>query len=55
MAHLVELAKKCLRCGKRASVELFNSANASQGCFCTSCGKRRLAEIERGEQAARPW
>ena len=55
MAHVVNLARKCLRCPKRASVEVFNSVNASQGVYCSRHGKQRLAELEAGEKGARPW
>lgn len=50
MAHLVKLDRTCLLCPKRGSVELFNSRNASLGVYCATCGKRRLAEIERSER-----
>ncbi len=55
MAHVIQLSRRCLRCEKRASVEVFNSANASQGTFCSAHGKKRLAEIESAEKAVRPW
>lgn len=51
MAHMVSIAQTCRRCGRRASCEVFNSANATQGVFCAPCGKRRLREIERIETA----
>lgn len=55
MAHLAKLHRKCGACSKAATFELFNSSNGSLGVFCTSCGRRRLAEIERSEKAAKPW
>jgi hypothetical protein len=46
-AHLRDLPK--CRCGKVATVELFNGRNASFGRFCAGCGRRALARLKRGE------
>lgn len=35
---------------KKATVELFNSLNASLGYFCGVCGKRRLAELNKNRK-----
>ncbi|HZV03159.1 MAG TPA: hypothetical protein VFF73_41025 [Planctomycetota bacterium] len=49
MAHLVKIDRRCSRCGRRASVEVFNSSNGPLGAYCAACGRRRLAEIQREE------
>ena len=49
-AHLRSIVRPC-RCGRPATVELFNTFNASCGDFCRSCGKRELAAALKREKA----
>jgi hypothetical protein len=46
-AYTLELKRPRCFCGKMASLEVFNTFNASCGTFCTYHAKRRLAELER--------
>ena len=47
--HLRELAP--CSCGRPATVELFNSFNASLGRHCKRCGERRLKELQKKASA----
>lgn len=48
-AHLRPITRRCDDCDARATVELFNARNASQGVFCRRCGNRRLEGLLRRE------
>ncbi len=41
--------KTCVKVNP-ATVEVLDNRNLSQGCYCTPCGKRKLAELERDEK-----
>lgn len=48
--HLRELPqRKCGSCGKKATVELYNSRNAPCGIYCKSCGNRALKRLQTSE------
>lgn len=50
MAYKQSIKKSCANCGGVASVEVFNSKNASHGYYCARCGERRVKEIEKVEK-----
>lgn len=56
MAHLQSIEQKCNgwpsyhTCGKRATVEV-RGLGGSFGAFCATCGKKRLADLVKAEQA----
>jgi hypothetical protein len=55
MAHLQSIEHKCpgwpySACGKRATVEV-RGLGGSFGVFCAKCGKKRLADLVKAEQA----
>lgn len=51
MAYLKELTvSHCKKCGKRATIELFNRVNASQGRYCKPCGRAALRQMSEREQ-----
>ncbi len=52
MAYLASIEQKCFTCGKRASVELRNSANGRVGVFCRPHGERRLKALKADELAS---
>jgi hypothetical protein len=52
-AYTLELRRPKCFCGRNASLEVFNTFNASCGTFCTYHAKRKLAELEYGERAVR--
>lgn len=52
MAYLRDIAHKCGRCMKNATVELVNNRNAAVGRFCWSCGQKELAAQKAREKAA---
>ncbi len=51
MAHTRPLQNRvCQRCGKKATVEVYNARNAPCGYYCKTCGTRiaeRLTQDER--------
>ena len=46
-----DLTPTCQTCNARASVEVFDAARRSCGCYCLRCGRRKLAVLERLEAA----
>lgn len=38
--------EECAKCGRKATVRLFNSKNAPCGSYCDRCGKAELKELE---------
>lgn len=50
-AHTRSLDRQCIRCHKRAVVEVFNTSNASMGSFCKRHGDERVQELN-GDTAA---
>ena len=55
MAYLRDIASKCGRCMKNATVELVNNRNAAVGRFCWSCGQKELAAQKAREKASGEW
>lgn len=53
MAYTVELVVPCQgwHCPRRAVVELHRYNNEPAGRYCRPCGKLKLREMERDEQA----
>jgi hypothetical protein len=41
------LPKKCAKCPKRASVEVFNDYGATMGYFCAPHGKAVINDLEK--------
>ena len=48
--HVQEEPAHCLTCPRRATVEVFNAAGHSCGCFCLRCGRRKLEALQRIER-----
>lgn len=44
MAYLRTLAKTCVRCGVKATVQLIDRWNGERGCYCRKCCARALRE-----------
>ena len=42
---LRSIVVQCSRCGAKATKELMNTRNASQGYFCATCGKAKMKEL----------
>lgn len=40
------MPRNCVKCGAKATVEVFDTWNGSRGFHCTPCGKRLLAELD---------
>lgn len=51
MAYLRDIPKRQCACGKQASKEVVNRLNATVGFFCAKHAARRLAEMQRLEEA----
>lgn len=49
--HTEEQLPGCLTCPQPASVEVFDAAGHSRGCFCLRCGRRKLTVLKRLEAA----
>ena len=45
MAYLRDIPRPKCSCGRPARVELVNRVNAPIGCYCPSCGRRRLKAL----------
>ena len=53
MAYIIDLQKLCKACNiKRATKEVFNNRNSSQGQFCAGCAKRKAIELQQLERRA---
>lgn len=52
-AHTRPIRTKCLtpNCRKRATVEVFNTRNASLGCFCPRCASLLVGQLLAREKA----
>lgn len=50
MSHLRPISKPKCRCGKQATVRLFNNYNSELGAYCSRCGKIELRDAERREK-----
>ena len=49
-AHIRELQHRiCMSCSARASVEVFDTNNASQGVHCKWCAKARVRSLQANE------
>lgn len=48
--HAQEEPPQCRTCGARASVEVFNAAGHSCGCFCLRCGRLTFKALQRQEK-----
>lgn len=47
MAYIVEIPKpKCRDCSKKATHEVKNRFNASNGFFCRRCGEREVQRLK---------
>jgi hypothetical protein len=44
----------CGRCGKKATMEVFNRYNARAGTFCAKCGPMMLESLRRAETKDAP-
>lgn len=44
-AYTRSIEHRCQTCGGRATVEAFNTRNASLGYFCTPCGNERVRRL----------
>ena len=55
MAYLRDIAMKCERCMRPATVEVVNNRNAPIGRFCARCGRMKLREQQERERAAGEW
>lgn len=53
-AHTREIGRQCQRCGKRATVEVFNTYNASQGYYCAKHGDSEVARLNTPETPTTP-
>jgi hypothetical protein len=47
MAYSIEISKPKCRCGKRATVQVFNRYNALVGNFCKKCGEAKVKELDK--------
>ena len=50
MAYLREMKRDCNTCRAKATVELRNRRNESEGFYCRSCGNRSLNRLTRVER-----
>ena len=49
-AHTIAITKrKCVSCGKPATVVVRNTWNAEIGPYCGPCGGRKVKELQDGE------
>lgn len=55
MAYLRDIAVKCARCLRPATVELLNNRNAVIGRYCKRCGAAALRDQQGRERAAGEW
>ena len=46
-AYKISLKATCIKCGARATVEVFNTYNASLGKMCTKCADRKIRELNK--------
>lgn len=49
MAYGKLILHRCCVCGKRASVEVFNNRDSSQGCMCPVHARERVEMLNRLE------
>ena len=49
MAYLVSITPSCVRCGKKATVELRGRFNEVFGRYCATCGKAALVQQQQRE------
>jgi len=46
-AYTKPLSVRLVRCGRRATVEVFNTYNSSLGFYCGPCARHRIRDLER--------
>lgn len=52
--HARVLQQPRCRCSSKATVEVFNDKNSSQGRYCRSCATRMI-KAEEGTKKTEPW